>query len=691
MAALDKLLKYLTSRNIAESLDDEKLKDIAEQVIKGYEIDEESRADWLEINKEAMELIKHCEKGSADDRDGLYEGQAKLIFPLLAPATIQLASRLITHIVRNDKAVEFKVLGKDYPMQDPQTGEPIPGLYVKAEKARKVSEYMNYELLIESDTWLKDTHKLMHIVAGWGIGFKQVYYDYISEKNISDVISPENVVINHKVSCLEKAPRVTVKHYLTKNEIIEFIRAGYFLDLDLEQLAEDKYSNEMNDSREEQPVHEFLCQTCYLDLDDDDYLEPYKVYVHKQSEQVFCIVPAFEYEDIKMDSKGKVLRISRRLDIVDFHAIDDPEGGYYSIGLNYLLLHPNKALTAIQRQLIDAGTLSNAAAVSGFVTKAFKTKERSIRVSLGEFQVLDCNPTVDPSKQIIPMPMREPSQTLLNMFQILIDVSKNQGFINDILTGDVEMQNVPATTTLAMTEQATRAFKPIIQKLYISLKKEFKLLFHLHAKHLVKERYVNFQDDEITVNQDDFDEESLDICPVADPTMSSEAVKFGRARALVEGLQVFGSVTNLQQAALTYYTDMGFNDPQSLVQQQQQQPDPKAMEVQLKAQIAQQEAQFKQAQLQLQAQNQQAQNQIKMLQMQLKAGQQQVKGADSAVKRAKTISDAQNSQKQVAIQAQQVANDSERVDIERQKLAIEQDKVDVARIAANNKPKGNSA
>lgn len=654
MSALDKLLKYMNSKNVAEFLDDKQLQDIADDVILGYQIDDDSRQQWLETNQNAVKLIKHCEDG--ETRNFPFEDSAKVIYPLLAPAIIQLASRMTTHITRNNKVAECAVLGKDSPAMDQQTGQPIPGHFVKQDKAKRVGDYLSYELLIESKTWLKDDHKLCSIVAGWGIGFKQVYYDYIFKRPCSEVLSPEDVIINHNSASLEKAQRITIKHYLTKNEMVQNIRAGYFLDIDLDELDHQSIDAENtpadNDSREKQPNHEFLCQTCYIDLDDDDYLEPYKCYVHLKSRKVMCIVPAFDYKDIDFTEAGKILSIVRRLDVVDRHLIDDPEGKYYSVGLNYLLFHTNTAITSILRQLIDAGTLSNAASVSGFVTKAFKTKERAIRVKLGEFTVLDCNPNIDPSKQIIPLPFREPSQVLLGLLQLLIQSGKENGFITDILTGDVEMQNVPATTALAAIEQGTRAFKPIIEKLYVSLKNEFEVRFYLNSKYLDQEKYIRFNGDQFAISKDDFDMDSMDVRPVADPTQSSEAHKYAKCRGLIEAMQVFGQVTNQQVAALRYFSDLGYEAPEELIAQPQpQQPDSKVMKVQLDEKLGVMKNKIAEMQVQLIA----AKLENERNKLGLKAKEVSIKEQESDEKQMKMRADAMKDQAEASIK-QQMAN-----------------------------------
>lgn len=625
MASIDKILKFLNTVNIADLLDDDKLKQIAQDVVLGYQIDEDSREVWLNTNLEAMKIIKHCENNK-EKRDFPFSDSAKVIYPLLAPATIQLASRLAQHITRNNRVGECAVLGKDEPEVDPQTGQPT-GQYVKRGKADRVSSFLTYEKLIESDTWLKDTHKLCHVLAAWGTAFRQVYYDPITKKNCSDLISPEDVIINHNITCLEKAPRITIRHYLTDNDIISNQRIGYFSDFNVADLDLGVNNNEINDAREIRPVREFLCQYTYLDLDADGYSEPYKVYVHKESQTAVCIVPAYEYQDIDITDTGEVISIQPRFDIVDFHCIDDPEGKFYSLGLNYLLLHPNKSITSVLRQLLDAGTLANQQ--GGFVTKAFKTKERNLRFKMGEFQVLDINPNIDPNKHIMPLPFKEPSQVLLGLLQLLITSGKETGFITDVLVGEAEMQNVPATSMLAMIEQGTRAFKPMVQKFYASLKKEFKLWFHIHSVYADDVKYVKFLDNDLAIFKDDFDEDSLDICPVADPTQSSEAHKYALIQAKYQLLQSAPQALNVEALVKSIMVDLQLPNPDEfIVDKKDQQPDPKLMQVQLNAQELKQNSDIAQLEMQLKAEkliNEKLKIQLKEREIDRKEGESQGK------------------------------------------------------------------
>lgn len=589
--ALDKLLQYLTTKkNVAEYIDEDRCKEIADDVVNGYEIDDKSRQNWLNVNKEAVKIVKYAEENEMDgDKSFPFAKSAKVVYPLIAPAGIQLASRLIQHVVRNDKVVECVVLGEDQPMIDPQTGQ-FTGQYVKESKAKRVSDYMSYECLIESDTWLLDQHKLLSILVYWGVAFKEVYYNPILKKVCSEIISPEDVIINHGTNNLENCRRITTRCYMTENEIIEQMNSKYFCEIDLELLKTTSKSQmdnkeRENDSQEKQPIYEILKQHCWVDLDDDGYAEPYCVYVTRNSKQVLCIYPDFEVQDLNIDPvDNTIISVKQRLNIVDYHLINDPEGKFYSLGLNHLLLHQNKSITSILRQLIDAGTLKNISGVSGFITKGFKTNTRELRYKFGKFEPVEIPPDTRLSDNIMQLPFSEPSNVLLSLLEFLVQGGKETGFMSDILTGDTQAQNVPATTILALVEQSTRAFKPLVSKLFSSEKKEFKIRFHLNSLYLDKPKYIKFQGVAMQISKDDFDENNLDIVPVADPTMSSEAHKYARLQAGLQLAQTLPGSVNIPAFTQIYFTDLDYPNPENFVQPPQPpQPDPRALAVQLQA------------------------------------------------------------------------------------------------------------
>jgi len=649
---IEKLLKFVQADNIATSLDDEQLHDIVTDASRGFEIDEETCKDWIDMNKEALKMIK---AETNNERTQNY-AHSKVIYPLLASATIQLASRLIPHLVRNNKVAECAVLGPD------SDGS-------KAVKAEMVSSFFSYDLLIDSDSWLKESHKLIHMVSAWGTGYRKLSFDDGQDKVLSEVLSPEDVIINTNTASIDKARRITIRNYMTKNEIMENIRSGKFTDMDIDDLKPGSSSDEDDDQdlTDTNPVYEILEQFCYIDLDDDDYQEPYIVYFHKDSETVLGIYAGYEVEDIHVNAKGKVKKIIPRPYVIDYHCIDDPAGKYHSMGLNHLLFHQNKSITSVLRQLIDSGTLANQQ--GGFTTKAFKTKKREIKQELGKFTQLEIPPNVDIRSQIMPLPFKEPSQVLFSLLGLLIDAGKETGFVTQALMGDSEGQNVPATTMLAIVEQGTRAFKPMVQKLFHSLKKEFKMMFYLYGKFSSLERFVKYNDLNIQVSKAIFDATELDIMPVADPTQSSEAHVYMKIQALQQMLQTpLANVLNMPALAMRILKGLQIDNPQELIQPPQPPPpDPKMAEVQLK----QQQFAAQQPMDQLKEQREGMKTHIEMLKAQIKQQELQLAINESEAKKQEMIATANKDQQYADVQQRMARVAEEKIVVSREQLAIQ--------------------
>lgn len=649
--SVEKLLKYVQSDNIAEMLDDDKLHTICEDASHGFDIDEESCYDWIEMNREALKMIK------AETKHEMTKNYAhsKVIYPLLASATIQLASRLIPHLVRNDRVAECAVLGPD------PDG-------IKAAKAEKVSSFFSYDLLIDSDSWLKESHKLIHMICAWGTAYRKIYFDVAQDKTCSEVLSPEDVIINTNTASIDKARRITIKNYMTRNEIVEQVRSGRFKEVDVDKLKSGPSENtdEIQDPLDTNPVYEILEQLCFIDLDDDGYEEPYVVYFHKDSEKVLGIYAGYNAEDIHVNAAGEIKKIVPRPYIVDYHCIDDPAGKYHSMGLNHLLFHQNKSITSVLRQLIDSGTLANQQ--GGFTTKAFKTKKREIVQELGKFTQLEIPPNVDIRSQIMPLPFKEPSQVLFSLLGLLIEAGKETGFVTQALMGNSEGQNVPATTMLAIIEQGSRAFKPMVQKLYSSLKKEFKQMFYLYGKFSSMERFVKYGDVDIQIGRDIFDSSELDIVPVADPTQSSEAHRFIKVQAIEQMLQgPLAQVLNLPEVAKRIFLDLQIERPEELIAPPQPAPpDPKIEEAKLKHEREMMKIQLDQ----IKEQREGMMVHLEMLKTQIKQQEAVVMQNESDEKQRMMLARAHKDQQEANVK-ERLANVAEnKVEIERERLAI---------------------
>ncbi len=351
---------------------------------------------------------------------------------------------------------------------------------------------------------------------------------------------------------------------------------------------------------------------------------------------------------------------------MDYHCIDDPAGKFHSMGLNHLLFHQNSSITSILRQLIDSGTLANQQ--GGFVTKAFKTKKREVKQELGKFTQLEIPPNVDIRSQIMPLPFKEPSQVLFSLLGLLIEAGKETGFVTQALTGDAEGQNVPATTMLAIVEQGTRAFKPMIQKLFHSQKNDLEMRFYLYGKFSNHERFIKYSDVDIQIGKDIFDNSELDIMPVADPTHSSEAHRYIKLQFLQQLMQTpLMNVLNPTELAKRIFKDMQIERPEELIAQPQPPaPDPKMEAVKMKNEIDKGKLQLDQ----LKEQRSGMETHIEMLKVQIKDQELQLMKDESFDKRMMMVAKSHKDQQEADVKDRLARVAEESVDVKRQQLEL---------------------
>ena len=83
----------------------------------------------------------------------------------------------------------------------------------------------------------------------------------------------------------------------------------------------------------------------------------------------------------------------------------------------------------------------------------------------------------------MPLPYKEPSQTLYSLLGFVVQAGQRFAAITDMQVGDAN-QNAPVGTTLALLERGSKVMSGIHKRCHYSQKKEFKLLFDVFADYL---------------------------------------------------------------------------------------------------------------------------------------------------------------------------------------------------------------
>jgi predicted Zn-dependent protease with MMP-like domain len=209
-----------------------------------------------------------------------------------------------------------------------------------------------------------------------------------------------------------------------------------------------------------------------------------------------------------------------------------PGLGFYGFGLTHMIGGLSKASTSIMRQLIDAGTLANLPA--GFKTRGIRIRDEDTPIQPGEFRDVDA-PGGSLRESIQPLPFKEPSGTLLNLLNILVDSGKTFASIAEINTGQGNPQ-APVGTTMALLERSTKVLSAIHKRLHNAQRKEFKILASVFKDYLPQEYPYMTAQGNLQIKTQDFDDK-VDIIPVSNPDIFSTAQRIAMAQEMMNLVQ----------------------------------------------------------------------------------------------------------------------------------------------------------
>jgi chaperonin GroES len=570
------LAAMLESVNIAESLEEQQLKDIGRDAEKGFVLDHQSRLDWEKNIDEWTKLAKQ----TIEPKSYPWPKASNIKYPLLSTAAMQFAARAYPSLVpSNGKIVNAKPIGKD------PDGS-------KSKVAEAVSIYMSVQLLEEMTGWEEEMDKLLIMLPIVGTMFKKTYWDPLKEANCSHLVMPKNLVVNYWARNLQDAERISEILEVSPRKVKERQQSGLWLDIDFGKAHQPE--GQMNAPVvDETTPYTFIEQHTFLDLDDDGYKEPYIVTFHKESKKVVRIVARFDETTIKLDAEGNIRKIDPIQYYTKFGFIPNPDGGFYDIGFGVLLGPLNHSVNTLINQLLDAGHLATLQA--GFLGKGLRIKMGDTKFMPGEWKAVNSTGD-DLKKQIVPLPTKEPSSVLFQLMGSLITSGKELASVAEIFTGKMPGQNTPATTTMATVEQGMKVFTAVYKRLYRALTEEFIKLARLNALYLNPQTYVDTVGME--VGPDDFKQVMHKIYPAADPTAVSQTEKLLKAQGLMELLP-----TGILDPVVVVKRILDAQEQpnwQELLNKQIAQtgemppppPDPKLQEMEMKGQLEQQKIQL---------------------------------------------------------------------------------------------------
>lgn len=526
--------------NLAEDMDEGVLDSIAAELISDFNDDIASRRDWIQTYVDGLELLGL----KIEERAEPWEGACGVYHPMLAEALVKFQSETMMSTFPAAGPVKTKIIGKETP--------------AKKQAAMRVQEDMNYQLMDVMTEYRPEHERML-----WGLGlagnaFKKVYYDPHLQRQVAMFVPAEDIVVPYGASDLASSPRVTHVMRKTENDLRRLQVGGFYRDVELGEPnntldeVEKKIAERLGFRATSDERYKLLEVQVELDLpgyENEDGLKlPYIVTVEKGSSKVLAIRRNWQPDD---------KTYTKRKHLVHYGYI--PGFGFYYFGLIHLIGAYAKSGTSLLRQLVDAGTLSNLP--GGFKSRGMRVKGDDTPISPGEWRDVDV-PSGSIRDNMLPLPYKEPSQTLAGLMDKIIEEGRRFANTADLQISDMSSQ-APVGTTLAILERTLKTMSAVQARVHYSMKQELGLLRDIIRDYTPEE--YNYEPDtaDSQVKRSDYDD--VDVIPVSDPNASTMAQKIVQYQAVFQLAQASPALYNMPLLHRQMLEVLGIKDADKLV------------------------------------------------------------------------------------------------------------------------------
>ena len=487
--------------NLAEYMDEEVLTDLSTTVFDNFKSDQESRQEWEQTFERGFDLLGLKLQETTEP----FEGACTATHPLIIENAVKFQSKAAQELFPSKGPVKTQILG-----------DPTPA---KEQQAKRVKDYMNYQLTEEMPEYFDETERLLFHLPLIGTAVKKVYYDETLGRPISEFIPIDQFHVSNLVPDLRRADRYTHVIYRSSNDLKKDMNAGMYKDVEVGEPEQEergmitaKADQVMGLSAyDEQPydtTHVLLEQHLYLDLPEpfnspNGEAWPYIVTVDKASKQV--------------------LSIRRNW--------NDGDSRY------------------IKRE--------------HFKARGVRVVGDNSSIMPGEFRDVEST-GIDLNKSIVPLPYKEPSQVLYQMLGFLATAGQKFADTTEQVVSDATNYG-PVGTTLALLEASGKFFSAIHKRLHKSQRDEFKILARINFEFLPPDYPYDVVGGQAQIKKQDFDGR-VDILPVSDPNIPSSAHRLAQSQLIFQmASQATPGTFNMKEVYKSVLTSANVDNPERFI------------------------------------------------------------------------------------------------------------------------------
>jgi len=540
--------------NLSEVVDPSVLSRIALDLLDLYESDKASRGDWETQYTKGLELLGL----KMEERTKPFRGASGAAHPMLTEAIVQFQAQAFKELMPAGGPVRTQIVGKE--------------TLDKVQQAARVQDFMNYQITTVMAEYTPEMDQALFYLGYGGSVFKKTYFDATRGRMVSKLVLADDLIIPYNgSSVISECPRITHRIAMYENDFKKRVWSGEYLDYTFFPSPSPESPSEIQSGinrlvgiEPSSRTDELFLLEFHVDLDIEGFEDededgnltgikrPYVVTVEENSGKIVGVRRNWEEGD----------ELKQRIEyFVHYVLVEGP--GAYGLGFVHLIGGLSKAATSALRQLLDAGTLANLPA--GFKAKGARIADDDNPIQPGEWRDIDAG-GAELSASLLPLPYKEPSQTLFQVLGFTVEAGQRLASIADMQVGDGNQQ-AAVGTTLALLERGSMVMSAIHKRLHYSQKLEFEMLARGFARCLPDSYPYDVPGASRTIKRYDFNN-MVAVLPVSDPNIFSSAQRLTLAQMQLEMAQSAPQMHNLYEAYYRVYSAMNVRDIDGILRPQ---------------------------------------------------------------------------------------------------------------------------
>lgn len=562
--------------NLAETIPEDVLNVISNEIIEGIQSDLESRQEWESSYAKGVQMLGlKMEDASGDISSG---GTVSKVYHQL----------LLESVVRYQSNGRAELLPVDGPVKV-RNDSPTESLEAM-QTAEALEKDVNHYLTVIDKDYYPDFDQMLFDLGFCGMAFRKLYHCPLKNRPVDEFVSALDMIVsNDAKGSLTNVGRYTQRIMMRQGVLKRLQLAGFYREVGLILPNEDldEAQRKILEVEGLSPLNTLprdqrhTIYESYVDYDLAAYDEfgkaagyplPYRVTLDKDSTKILEIRRNWKEDDPDFKPRRRFVKYGYV-----------PGLGFYDYGLIHLIGNTERALTAIERQLLDAGQFSNFPGFL-FTKQAGRQDTNQIRVAPGSGQGIDTG-GLPITSAVMALPYKEPSAVLAAVAKDIEAGAMRLSGVAEVPVGEGRA-DIPVGTMVALVEQATKVLSAVHKRNHCSQQEEFEILMELFRED--PEALWRFAKNPARKWQMAEELNDMELVTAADPNTPSHIHRIMKAMALGQMVQAYPQEFNVPNVLAKILGILGFDDIQNIMAPPQAQagppPNPEAENIKLQSQ-----------------------------------------------------------------------------------------------------------